>query len=209
MEATTATTMALTAATTAAPEATTPIWATIVVAVVAGVFGLLAGASAAAIVTARHQRNESFRTRMIEAADMFMRSIVSVRGALEDVSNALSRFGDLKMAYSRIREIDGEFERLDALLPPLYVLFATSSRWLRPWHGQSIGEQASVLRGKLCAWREELMNHDMLFHGGIETEMELAYRAKLGPVFARLRTEVDPLRDKLLRDFSRAIRRGI
>lgn len=54
----------------------TPTWATILVAVLTGLFGFASGAGAAAVVSTSHERAERFRSRMIEAADAFVGALV-------------------------------------------------------------------------------------------------------------------------------------
>ena len=58
----------------------------LLVALVAGLFGVLAGASAAAVITTNHERNEQFRARMIESAEQV---IVEVDAAMDLLKPAL------------------------------------------------------------------------------------------------------------------------
>jgi hypothetical protein len=59
------------------------VWTTeLLVALVAGLFGLVTGASAAAVITTNHERNERFRTRMIESAEQVVVELNAVRGLL-------------------------------------------------------------------------------------------------------------------------------
>ena len=71
--------------------AATPTWATILVAVLAGLFGLFAGASAAAVVTSSHERTERFRDRIIEAASRYIEPTGNALRVLETAHFALRR----------------------------------------------------------------------------------------------------------------------
>jgi hypothetical protein len=89
-----------------------PVWLAILLPVLTGLFGLLAGASAAAVVTTSHERNERFRTRMMESAEQVVEEMDAV---LETLDRALNEaegagndnygFGEREEYAARGREI--------------------------------------------------------------------------------------------------------
>ena len=60
--------LALAGGVTAVTQVATAAWVTILAAAVTGLFGLLAGTAAGAVVTTRHQRGEAARERLVSAS---------------------------------------------------------------------------------------------------------------------------------------------
>jgi hypothetical protein len=111
----------------------TPVWAAILLAVVAGVFGLLSGAAAATVISTSHETRERFRDRMIEAADGF---IAQETEAFESLIRFESAFAaGLTESYGSSSPFDPEavrpafsaarktLDQLHALIPRLWVVF--------------------------------------------------------------------------------------
>jgi hypothetical protein len=132
--------------------AETPVWATVLVAALAGVFGLLSGAAAAAYVTTRHERTERFRERMIEAADGFVEKMIKTEGALRAAFEPIEdvRLHPSDEAFAAARWQLGEAARLaaelDGQVPRLFVVF----------RDEEVGLRAMGVSGALDRWRENV-----------------------------------------------------
>jgi hypothetical protein len=93
---------------------------TLLAAVVAGVFGFASGAAAAAVITTNHERAESFRRLMVEAAKDYLTRVVAAESALRTIGRDAER---LEYAAERDElEQEGEFNPeiygITTYLPP-------------------------------------------------------------------------------------------
>lgn len=112
----------------------TPVWVAILLAVVAGVFGLLSGAAAATAITTSHETRERFRDRMIETADGF---IAKETEAFEKLTAFLASFVarwaasqgdssppfDMEAVRPAFEAANNTLDELDALVPRMWIVF--------------------------------------------------------------------------------------
>jgi hypothetical protein len=108
--------------------AATPVWATILVAVVAGGFGLLSGVAAAAAITTRHETRERFRERMIEAADAFVTQEIKATTALESAYRRIGmerakRAPTWPPLYREVASLEDLTRELENVVPRLFIVF--------------------------------------------------------------------------------------
>ena len=146
--------------------ATTPTWATILVASITGLFGLLAGASVAAVVTTSHERRERFRERMIVAASDFVAAAGKPYFLLREAHFAVeapravasgkipelprppeTHEQELSSAREGIRQAELETRKAGQYVPPLQIFFRGSQT-----SAYSVPEEALLLLSSLLVW---------------------------------------------------------
>jgi hypothetical protein len=133
-----------------------PTWATILVAVLTGLFGFVSGAGVAAAVTTRHERREAFRNRMIEKADQFVERTVSAHLALGQAQHwataarEADKQGDKAAAADawKLMEqlVDAAGKTIDELMSLVGYFFVV-------FPGEAAGEKAVAVHGALVDWR--------------------------------------------------------
>jgi hypothetical protein len=171
--------------------ADTTAWVTSGVALVTGLLGLFAGASAAAVITTRQQTIEVFRNRMIEAADTVVGRLSAVSRAAQHVERRLSdlqpeeSFGPDEM--NSLRDAAWFRDEMEQELARLYVVF----------HDANVGDMANELAGAIERWIALL--EDASRGASAERKSMLDAAMKQGE-------EVRIVREKLLREMNRQIR---
>jgi hypothetical protein len=137
-------------------QAGTPTWATILVAVLTGLFGFASGAGVAAAVTTRHERREHFRNRMIEKGDQFVEKTVKAHLALgtaqqfaKDAHEAEER-GDNELANDLWRQAN---ERLGTGARTIDELLSLVGYFFVVFPGEEAGLRAVAVHSALVEWR--------------------------------------------------------
>ena len=139
----------------AAAEA--PAWAALALAAVTGLFGLLAGAAAASVVTTNHERNERFRTRMIESAEQVVADVDAVLQALDraftqagTASNQNNDHAKRTAASERAKEF------LEEAKPLTEVLVLRLARLLLVHGDHRVEDQAGEVRWNLGMYADAI-----------------------------------------------------
>jgi hypothetical protein len=162
-----------------------PAWATLLTATLTGLAGVGAGASAAALITARHQTAEVFRNRMFEAADTVVGRIVGPMMSAQAAQDRLLSGEETSAQLQDARWFRGEME---GELARLYVVFDPAA-----------AEMAEDVIRAIDRWLEVL-------HAAISNEVSADRSVTIEEVQRRA-TEAKEARDSLLHEMNRQMRR--